>query len=149
MKRIMFMGPVGCGKTTLCQRLNGEKRQYRKTQAVEVIGNAIDTPGEYIENRNLMHALTMTAIDADVVAFVQDATSDRNCFSPCQADMFACPVIGIITKVDIASQAAVEAAAQTLRYAGAEAIFYSPDLEERLEHYIATWNGEEGESGRS
>ena len=29
MKRIMLIGHIACGKTTLCQRLNGRKQEYK------------------------------------------------------------------------------------------------------------------------
>ena len=31
MKKIILVGNVACGKTTLCQRLNGLERIYKKT----------------------------------------------------------------------------------------------------------------------
>ena len=47
MKKLIFIGNIACGKTTLCQRLNGMEMSYKKTQALEVIHETIDTPGEY------------------------------------------------------------------------------------------------------
>ena len=49
--KLMLVGKTGVGKTTLTQRLNKEKLEYKKTQMVDYIGEIIDTPGEYIENR--------------------------------------------------------------------------------------------------
>ena len=46
MKRVIMVGHVACGKTTLSQRLNGLKQTYQKTQALEFLQNSIDTPGE-------------------------------------------------------------------------------------------------------
>ena len=43
--KIMLIGPSAAGKTTLIQRLIDEEIKYDKTQAVEYIGNFIDTPG--------------------------------------------------------------------------------------------------------
>ena len=63
----MMIGRVSCGKTTLCQRLVGDPLVYKKTQTVEIIGQAIDTPGEYAENRRLMRGLTVSAVDADLI----------------------------------------------------------------------------------
>ena len=42
--KIMLIGPSAAGKTTLIQRLIDEEIKYDKTQAVEYIGNFIDTP---------------------------------------------------------------------------------------------------------
>ena len=49
--KIMLIGPSAAGKTTLIQRLIDEEIKYDKTQAVEYIGNFIDTPGEYMQQR--------------------------------------------------------------------------------------------------
>ncbi len=49
MKRLMFIGPSQCGKTSLTQSLRGEALHYKKTRAIEWSPMAIDTPGEYGE----------------------------------------------------------------------------------------------------
>lgn len=64
MKKIILMGNSFCGKTTLCQRLAGKQLVYKKTQAIEVVASAIDTPGEYLENRGMYKALVVTAVEA-------------------------------------------------------------------------------------
>ena len=46
MKRAMLVGAIGCGKTTLTQRLKAQELKYNKTQAIEFSANIIDTPGE-------------------------------------------------------------------------------------------------------
>lgn len=117
------MGPVSAGKTSLAQRLNGESLQYSKTQSVELCGAVIDTPGEYIENRNLLRALTVTAADADCIILLQDATAGNSWYSPAQASMFACQVIGVVTKIDIATPEQIQWADGILRTAGVEEVF--------------------------
>lgn len=124
MKKIMLMGRVSCGKTTLCQRLAGEELTYRKTQTIQVVGDAIDTPGEYVENRALMRGLTVTAVDADAVLFLQDCTDTEFRFSPGQASMYGRPVIGVITKVDMADNPRlISQSTELLELAGADPIF--------------------------
>ena len=135
-RSVMFIGMIGCGKTTLCQRLAKQECRYKKTQAVEVIDFSIDTPGEYLENKQYINALVVTAAEADVVALVADATCGESYFSPHQADMFCKDVIGVITKVDIATEEDCEKAEIVLRNAGVENIFYSPDPEKKLERYL-------------
>jgi len=49
MRKIMFVGSVGVGKTTLTQRLKGLDIQYYKTQAVQFHDSIIDTPGEFLQ----------------------------------------------------------------------------------------------------
>ena len=123
MKKIILMGNSFCGKTTLCQRLAGKQLVYKKTQALEVVASAIDTPGEYLENRGMYKALVVTAVEADVILFVQDATDSRFRFSPGQASMFANLVVGVVTKTDLATEAQVEQAESLLRLAGASRVF--------------------------
>lgn len=103
MKKVMLIGKTGCGKTTLSQALQKELITYKKTQAVEYYKNIIDTPGEYIENRVYYNALIVSSYDCDIIALVQDCTSDENFFPPNFSAIFCKPVIGIITKVDLCS----------------------------------------------
>lgn len=51
MKKIILMGRVGCGKTTLTQALRGKKIHYHKTQYINHYDVIIDTPGEYAETK--------------------------------------------------------------------------------------------------
>ena len=87
--KIMLIGPSAAGKTTLIQRLIDEEIKYDKTQAVEYIGNFIDTPGEYMQQRGYWGSLTITSHDADIIGLVQDSSSEVEK-----------PVVGVITKID-------------------------------------------------
>jgi ethanolamine utilization protein EutP len=120
---VMMMGPVSCGKTSLCQYLSGLPRIYIKTQTVGIIGSAIDTPGEYMENRSLQNRLFVTAADADIVLFLQDCTNRNNLFSPGQAAMFGKPSAGVISKIDLARGDDREYAEEVLTLAGAFPLF--------------------------
>lgn len=104
MKKIIFIGKTGSGKTTLCQNLHGEKLKYQKTQAVNYMEQAIDTPGEYIENRNYHHALIVIAADAEIIGLVQDCTEEESFFPPGFCTIFPKISIGIVTKVDLATE---------------------------------------------
>lgn len=117
------MGRTGCGKTTLCQRLNELEIQYKKTQAVEIYDNAIDTPGEYLENRNYYRALIMTAVDAKLIAILADPTVTDNFIPPAFAGTFAKEIIGIITKISLASEEEIKKVENSLLEAGARKIF--------------------------
>ena len=122
-KKIMLIGSSTCGKTTLCQRLNGLEIEYHKTQPIGVINNTIDTPGEYLENRQLYKGIIVTAADSDMILFLQDATDERFRFSPGQAAFFSVPVIGVVSKIDIADKQQIDDAAELLELAGCEKIF--------------------------
>lgn len=123
MKKVILVGNVACGKTTLCQSLNGLEQSYRKTQALEVINHTIDTPGEYLERRSYLQALVVTSIETDQVLFVQDASQERFMFSPGLASAFPVPVAGVVSKIDVAENAQVQQAREFLALAGASPIF--------------------------
>lgn len=98
MKRLMFIGPSQCGKTSLTQSLRGEALHYKKTQAIEWSPMAIDTPGEYLENRCLYSALLTSACEADVIALVLNADAQWSPFSPGFTAPMNRPTIGLVTK---------------------------------------------------
>lgn len=123
MKKIILVGNVACGKTTLCQRLNSLPLEYQKTQALQVTGCTLDTPGEYLEHRSLMRNLTVLAADTDYVLFLQDASRELYLYSPGQAAAFPVPVIGVVTKAELASPAQIAQARELLSLAGANPIF--------------------------
>ncbi len=77
-----------------------EEIKYDKTQAVEYIGNFIDTPGEYMQQRGYWGSLTITSHDADIIGLVQDSSSEDCWFSGGLTSKFEKPVVGVITKID-------------------------------------------------
>lgn len=125
MKKIMLIGKIGCGKTTLLQRIFNEELKYKKTQTIEILGGtAIDTPGEYMEHRQFYKALVVTAVEADMILFLHAANDDRFVFSPRMTSMFTRPSIGIITKTDLSNdEKTLDAVKNALEYAGVHKIF--------------------------
>ena len=120
MKKIILIGNVACGKTTICQYLNHMEIKYKKTQALEVYNTTIDTPGEYLENRGYLRSLMVTATETDQVVFVQDASRDQFFFSPGQSSAF------------------IADAVELLQLAGADPIFkVSPMTGEGMEELAA------------
>ncbi|MPM84628.1 Propanediol utilization protein PduV [bioreactor metagenome] len=105
--------------------MNGIAIDYKKTQAIEVINTTIDTPGEYLENRNFYKALVVTAVESDVILFLQAANDEKYRYSPGNAQMFAVPVIGVITKIDLSTQKQIDNAVELLQLAGVEKIFFT------------------------
>ena len=111
-------------KTTLGQALNGDDIHYKKPQAVEIIGrNMIDLPGEFLERADRRGALMMSTMDAEVVVFVESATEERSMFPPEYAGAFAKEIIGVVTKIDIATPEQIARAEKKLQYAGAKKLF--------------------------
>lgn len=82
MKKIILMGRVGCGKTTLTQALRGKTIHYHKTQYINHHDVVIDTPGEYAETQSLGRALALYSYEADVVGLLVSATEDYCLFPP-------------------------------------------------------------------
>ena len=129
-KRIILIGRTSAGKTTLTQYLSNEALKYRKTQSVEVVNKTmIDTPGEYLERTNYRGALQVSAIEADVIVLVQDSMEDGSMFPPAYASSFAKPVIGVVTKSDLADEGRLERAKQFLIDAGAKVVYVTSSTE--------------------
>lgn len=122
MKKIMLIGKIGCGKTTLTQAINGLPQEYRKTQAIEFHDSVVDTPGEYIEKRFYYNALIQHGAECDLVAFVQDSRDTISTFPPGFAALLGKPVIGIITKIDLVPNHR-EAVRKSLESLGIKAIY--------------------------
>ena len=123
MKKIIFMGKTGCGKTTLTQAMRGERISYHKTQYINHFDCIIDTPGEYAENKILGRALALYSYEADVVGLLLSAREEYSLFPPCITCMCNRDVIGIVTQLD-RTDARPERAAQWLRLAGCRNIFF-------------------------
>lgn len=117
MGRIMLVGPVASGKTSLICRLQGCGK-IEKTSDVVFQGETIDTPGEYSQIPRLYSALLVTAVEAAVILLLQDASEKRFTVPPGFAGIFhPKPVIGVVTKIDLPN-AEKERAAKFLRTAG-------------------------------
>ena len=123
MKKLLLIGTVSCGKTTLSQYLSGMELVYKKTQALDVIGTAIDTPGEYLEHRAYMRNLMVLSADVDYVLFLMDPTQEQFMYSPGHSASFPVPVIGVVTKIDIATPKQIADAREMLEITGADPIF--------------------------
>ena len=122
MKKLILMGRVAAGKTTLTQALRGEQIHYCKTQYINYHNTIIDTPGEYTEVARLGAALALYAYEADVVGLVIGADEPFCVVPPCCTCLVNRPVIGIISGID-RDRANVEQAERWLKLCGCERIF--------------------------
>ncbi|MBD0380191.1 EutP/PduV family microcompartment system protein [Paenibacillus sedimenti] len=100
MKKVMIIGAVGAGKSTLVKALFGERQPATKTQSLEYRDWLIDTPGEYSENPLYYRSLMATSFEASAILLVHDATRTRNYFPPGFSNGFPVPAIGAVTKID-------------------------------------------------
>jgi len=129
MKKIILIGGTKSGKTTLLEALKGNEYQEieKRTQSLEFENQAIDTPGEYIENRRFYTSLISAAQDAAVIGLVADASAEQYFLPPAFASAFARPVIGIVTKID-EDGADIEYAREVLEMSGADKIFLTSSV---------------------
>ncbi|RYD04923.1 hypothetical protein N752_12105 [Desulforamulus aquiferis] len=100
----MIVGPTQSGKSTLANILNDTNRPLKKTQDVIYGQNTIDTPGSYIENPSMYRYLIATAQTAYLVLMLVDQARPIEVYPPGFAKTFTCPVIGVITKLDLAPE---------------------------------------------
>jgi len=98
--KLMVVGAVGSGKSSLIAYLNGSGKAAKKTQAVLYDTLSIDTPGEYMENPGMYKYIMAAAQTVEYVLFIQDSTQRRCIYPPGFAQSFNRKTIGIITKVD-------------------------------------------------
>ena len=122
MKKIIFIGRSECGKTTLTQALKGEKIQYQKTQYINNEELMVDTPGEYIQTKNLGGAIALYAYESDIVGLLLSATEPFSLYPPNITCMVNREVIGIVTQID-QPNANPERAERWLRLCGCKTIF--------------------------
>lgn len=100
MKKIIIIGAVDSGKTSLLMAIDGQVGKASKTQTLDYKDFMIDTPGEYLESPMFRSILLNVASEASLIMFTQDSTSSKIVFPPKFASTFNCMTIGIITKID-------------------------------------------------
>lgn len=115
----MLVGSMGCGKTTLSQRLRERELVDIKTQAMVWDDGLLDTPGEYVDHGSFKNALLVASYDVDAILMLTAATDDECRLPPLFASMFNLPVIGVVTKTDISSANQLVNARARLDLAGA------------------------------
>ncbi len=123
MKKIILMGRVASGKTTLTQALRGEAIHYHKTQYIRHTDVIIDTPGEYAETQHLGRALALYTYEADVVGLLLSATEPYSLYPPCVTSCCNRPVVGIVTHIHD-TEGNPSRAESWLRLAGCTTVFY-------------------------
>lgn len=147
MKKLILIGRVAAGKTTLTQALMGEEIHYYKTQYINYMDTIIDTPGEYTELRQTSGALALYAYEADVVGLVLSANEPYSIFSPCLTSMVNREVVGIVTGID-KPDARPDMVDNWLRLAGCKKVFHvSSYTGEGIDEILAFLNDGEPPAG--
>lgn len=140
MQKVMLVGPVGAGKTSLIHVLQKDLNRVEKTQSIVFCDDAIDTPGEYAQIPRFYSALMVTAMEAAVVIIVQDATDLKVNLPPGFATMFSRPVIGVVTKIDVPGIDRAKGKERLLQIGVKEPIFFisshtGEGISELTEHF--------------
>ncbi len=123
MKKLMLVGRVGAGKTTLTQALRHEKIDYHKTQYIGYGDWLIDTPGEYLENASLASAIALYSYEADVIGILMASNEPYSLYPPNCVGHVNREVIGIVTKMHD-DEGSPERAERWLRLTGCKNIFF-------------------------
>jgi len=121
-KRVLVIGPAGCGKTALVQALEGRCAPPRKMAAPVYGKMTIDCPSAYLENPCMYKHLIALAQDAAHVLLLLDAAGKTDVYSPGFARIFGKPAAGVLTKLDLAPEKE-ERCRKRLYQTGASPIF--------------------------
>ncbi|MDL2226504.1 EutP/PduV family microcompartment system protein [Deltaproteobacteria bacterium OttesenSCG-928-M10] len=145
MKPVMVIGPVGAGKSTLLATLELHKGEIKKTEAMTYFGQAIDTPGEMITIPRFFNALILNSVRARLILFMMDG--HRPTQLPARLALaLKAPVVGVVTKIDLASPDNVARARQVLETAGVKKIFEVSSVSgeglDSLNEWIADFSAE-------
>lgn len=122
MRKIMLVGRVGCGKTTLTQAMQGKRIYYHKTQYINHYAQVIDTPGEYAQTKTLARGLALYSYEADVIGLLLSARETQSLYPPNLTGSVNREVIGIITQIDH-HEADLPQAETWLRLTGCDKVF--------------------------
>lgn len=141
-RRLMVAGPTRAGKTTLLKAL-GMIDEVVKTQMVVHGNDFIDTPGELLNHLYLYRSLLQNANKARVVLFLVDPTQESR-YPPKFSTAIHGIVLGVVTKIDIATEPMINKAHKALVVAGAKEVMYCsaktgegiPELKKRIESLI-------------
>jgi ethanolamine utilization protein EutP len=98
--RVMLIGSVGAGKSTLTNALLEKKVEAVKTQSLIYYDWIVDTPGEYTENPLFYKNIMATSLEVSHVLYLQDATKNKMIFPPGFSTGINKIPIGVVTKSD-------------------------------------------------
>jgi ethanolamine utilization protein EutP len=96
--------------------------EVKKTEAMTYLDQAIDTPGEMLSIPRFYNALILNSVRARVVLFLMDGS--RPIRLPARLALaLKAPVVGVVTKIDLAAPETIARAAEALEFVGVTKIF--------------------------
>ncbi len=98
--KLMLIGAIDAGKTSLINAVLGRDVKALKTQVLLYYDWIVDTPGEYTENPMFYHNIMATALEVTHIAYIQDATRNKSIFPPGFSTGFTKLAIALVTKCD-------------------------------------------------
>lgn len=101
MNKVMIIGAIRAGKSTLTKALLNKELHAVKTQALNYEGWIVDTPGEYLENPMFYKNIIATSMEVSHLIFLQDATRKISNFPPLFGTGMSKLPIGVVTKTDL------------------------------------------------
>lgn len=128
-KRIMVVGPKGCGKTSLANRINDDDGPLRRTQDTIYGKHTIDVPSAYIENAWMYKHMIALAQDAWCMVVMVDQSRCTEVYSHGFARAFQCPAVGAVSKCDLSPENK-ELCIQQLKTIGAQEPYFCISNEE-------------------
>lgn len=135
-RRIMLIGATGCGKSSLAVVLNRYAEHLsgkEKSTGVSPVPHrqdvwygryTLDVPGGYFENPWMYnHLISLAQNNASHVLFVVSRSQRSFAGAPGLADVFGCPVSGVITHSDVQPENEEFCQKQLRRYGVPEPFF--------------------------
>lgn len=137
--KIMIIGPRQSGKTTLSNVIEGKPNVLRGTPDIRYGEYTIDMPSGYLESPWMYDCMIASNQDASVVFFLIDPLQQKQEYPPSFSKSFYGKICGIITKCDLASEAQIQKAYESLRQIGIteDIIEWSAVTEEGKERILA------------
>ncbi|MDR1648725.1 MAG: EutP/PduV family microcompartment system protein [Synergistaceae bacterium] len=148
-RKLMVAGPTRAGKSTLLRAL-GYLDDVRKTQMVVHGSCFIDTPGELLNHLYLYRSLLQNANKAGLVLFLADPTQMPR-YPPKFSTAIRGRVLGVVTKIDLATESMKARSKKALEVAGAKEVMFCssltgegiPELREKIDYILGGAFGNE------